>query len=188
MNIEEEFLNEVVETKTRSTRRKGINSKNKGSNAERELAHILNERFKGYTFARSVSSGAYTGGQNRGRAETLDESQLLVFAGDIRVPKNFNFTIEHKFYKSLDFYDLFNPSSKLFDWYSQSEADAKMVNKEPLLIVKTNNHKRIAFVNMSYLVKHPNINSNIVFIHKAKGCFWLEDLLKEPDSFFFEGE
>ena len=106
MNIEEEFLSEVetkIKTKPKA-RKKSINSKRKGSAAELDLAHILNERFQGYTFARSVQSGAYTGGFNQSRAEALTEEQKLVFSGDIRVPKNFKFTIEHKAYAEFDFF------------------------------------------------------------------------------------
>src|SRR5574344_1032974 len=115
MNIEEEFLTEV-ETKIKSRpspRKKGINSKRKGSAAELSLVHELNDRFKNYTFARSVQSGAYTGGFNQYRAEALTEEQKLVFSGDIRVPKNFKFTIEHKAYATLDFWELFNKGSNL---------------------------------------------------------------------------
>lgn len=186
MNIEDEFLNEVENNiKIKSTRKKSINSKKKGNHGELELVHILNERFPDYTFARSVMSGAYTGGSNSGRAEELTEEQKLIFCGDLRVPMSFKFTIEHKFYKEASFWDLFNKSSNLFTWYEQSETDAAKVNKEPLLIVKYNNKKRIAFVNMKYLIEN-KCSIKPVFIHNNKGCFWLEDLLSLQDDFFFE--
>lgn len=188
-SIEEEFLTNVVEDKTKNKRKKGINSKKKGNKGELELVHILNERFKDYTFARTVSSGAYTGGMNQHRAETLTEDQRLVFSGDIRVPTNFKFVIEHKFYSEASFWDLFNKSSDLYAWYEQSETDAKNVGKEPLLIVKYNNHKRIVFINVEFLVKSGIKNKKgitSVFIHENKACFWLEDVLKLDDEFFFD--
>ena len=184
MNIEEEFLTEV-ETKIKSRpspRKKGINSKRKGSAAELSLVHELNDRFKNYTFARSVQSGAYTGGFNQYRAEALTEEQKLVFSGDIRVPKNFKFTIEHKAYATLDFWELFNKGSNLYKWYDQSETDARNVGKKPMLVVKINNHKRIVFIKTEDMPK----DLPPVFIHENRGCFWLDDLFNLPDEYFFE--
>lgn len=184
MNIEDEFLNNVVEDKIKSTRKKGINSKRKGNSNELQCVYLLNKRFPNYTFARSVASGAYTGGMNQSRAETLTNEQKLVFAGDIRVPTNFKFTIEHKAYANASFWDLFNKSSDLYKWYEQSNTDAKNINKEPMLIVKYNNHKRIVFFNIDYLVSHKAPKP--IFIHENKGCYWFEDVLCWEDSFFFD--
>lgn len=181
-DLEKEFLSTIIETKTKSTRKKSINAKKKGNNGELELVHILNERFGDRTFARSVSSGAYTGGMNRSRADSLTEEQALVFSGDIRVPKNFKFTIEHKSYANFDFWWLFGEKSTLFSWYAQSESDAEAVNKKPLLVVKINNHKRICFVNLEDIPK----GANIIFAHNGKGCFNLEDFLNLKDEYFFE--
>lgn len=191
MNIEEEFLTEVettIKTKAKA-RKKSINSKQKGSNAEREMAHILNERFEGYKFARSVQSGAYIGASNESRAEDLSYEQKLVFSGDIRIPKNFKFTIEHKFYKEASFWDLFNEGSDLHQWFGQALHDARAVNKSPMLVVKYNNHKRIV-----YLLRDVDTNINPVFICKDEGtqeiwsCYNLDDLLKLDNKFFFEKE
>ena len=33
-----------------------------------------------------------------------------------------------------------------------------------------------------------NLETYAIFSHNGWYCFWLEDLLKETDSFFFEGE
>ena len=181
-DIEKEFLDNVIDEKHHPKKR--VNSKQKGNSFERNVAKLFSERFK-KPFARTVSSGAYTGGSNVKNASNLTEEQLLIFASDIRCPKDFAFSIECKSYKSLDFYDLFNESSHLFDWYNQSETDAKLLNKEPLLIVKTNQHRPIVFVGMDYLMRHPYSDKKPVFIHKYKACFWLEDLLTFSDSFFF---
>ena len=190
MNIEEEFLTEVettIKTKAKA-RKKSINSKQKGSNAEREMAHILTERFEGYKFARSVQSGAYIGASNESRAEDLSYEQKLVFSGDIRIPKNFKFTIEHKFYKEASFWDLFNESSDLHQWFSQALHDANAVKKMPMLVVKYNNHKRIVYLLEDYNVT----NINPVFAHRDSKtkkiwyCYNLDDLLELNDDFFFE--
>lgn len=178
-SIEEEFLTDVeTKVKTKSTKRKkSINSKKKGNHGELECVHILNDRFKEFTFARSVQSGAYTGGMNRARASTLTEEQMLVFSGDIRVPKEFNFTIEHKFYAEASFWDLFNDGSDLHAWMEQAQSDADAVGKQPMLVVKYNNKKRIVFIHQKPFEE--------VFSHRGWNCYWFEDLLKMNDDFFF---
>ena len=112
----------------------------------------------------------------------LTEEQKLVFSGDIRVPKNFKFTIEHKAYATLDFWELFNKGSNLYKWYDQSETDARNVGKKPMLVVKINNHKRIVFIKTEDMPK----DLPPVFIHENRGCFWLDDLFNLPDEYFFE--
>lgn len=187
-DIESEFLGTNVPDKQRSTRKKTINAKKKGNRGELDAVNILKERFKGQIFSRTMGSGNYTGGQNAKNAELLTEEQKLMFVSDIRTPKEFKFSIEHKFYASIDFYDLFNKSSDLHKWYEQAETDAKLLDRSPMLVVKTNQHKRIVFVKMDYLIRNPYIDNNkIVFIHEGWACLWFEDLLTAPDCFFFKG-
>ncbi len=194
MNLEEEFLNDVstsIKSHKKVDSKNRINSKKKkGNRGELELTHILNERFEGYTFARSVQSGAYIGQSNAYRANSMTEEQKLVFAGDIRVPINFKFTIEHKAYAEASFWDLFNESSDLHSWMKQAEHDAESVGKQPMLIVKYNNKKRIAYLKKNYVdsLDCSNLETYTIFSHNGWYCFWLEDLLKETDSFFFEEE
>lgn len=187
-NLEDEFLSEVETTiKTqKKKRKKGIQSKKKGNRGELELSHILNERFEGYTFARSVQSGAYIGQSNAYRANSMTEEQKLVFAGDIRVPINFKFTIEHKAYAEASFWDLFNESSDLHSWMKQAEHDAESVGKQPMLIVKYNFHERIVFlVDLSSDFPISSVFTT-TFNNKKWSCFYLKELLKMPNSFFFE--
>ena len=191
-NLEDEFLTEVETTiKTQKVKRKkGIQSKKKGNRGELELVHILNERFEGHTFARSIQSGAYIGQSNAYRANSMTEEQKLVFAGDIRVPINFKFTIEHKAYAEASFWDLFNESSDLHSWMKQAEHDAESVGKQPMLIVKYNFHNRIVYLKKNYVdsLDCSNLETYAFFEHNGWYCFWLEDLLKETDGFFFEEE
>ena len=130
-DIEKEFLSQVVPDKQRSIGTKRINGKKKGNRGELDCVNILKKRFPGKIFSRTMGSGNYTGGKNAYHAKTLTEEQILLFAGDIRCPKEFKFCIEHKFYAKIDFYDLFNKSSDLYKWYEQSETDAKLLNKFP---------------------------------------------------------
>ena len=155
-----------------------INSKNKGNSSERETAKILTERFKPHKFMRNVSSGATFGAGNRYRAYGVSEETKEVLSGDIITPKEFKFCVENKAYKSLDFWDLLNPSSDLFKWMEQCESDAKFSKKYPMLIVKINNHKRIVFVKEKL--------EGYYFECRGWYCYYLEELLNQPEDFFFE--
>ena len=192
-NLEDEFLSEVETTiKTQKTKRKkGINSKRKGNSAENEVRKILDERFSFTNFHRSPSSGAFVGGSNFYRKEELNKSQNLVFVGDVYCSReDFKFTIEHKAYAEASFWDLFNESSDLHSWMKQAEHDAESVGKQPMLIVKYNNKKRIVYLKKDYVdsLDCSNLETYAIFSHNGWYCFWLEDLLKETDSFFFEEE
>lgn len=188
-NLEDEFLSEVETTiKTqKKKRKKGINSKRKGNSAENEVRKILDKRFSFTNFHRSPSSGAFVGGSNFYRKEELNKSQNLVFVGDVYCSReDFKFTIEHKAYAEASFWDLFNESSDLHSWMKQAEHDAESVGKQPMLIVKYNFHERIVFLT--------DLNSDFpirsifttTFNNKTWSCFYLEELLKMPNSFFFE--
>lgn len=192
-NLEDEFLTEVETTiKTQKTKRKkGINSKRKGNSSENEVRKILDERFSFTNFHRSPSSGAFVGGSNFYRKEELNKSQNLVFVGDIYCSReDFKFTIEHKAYAEASFWDLFNESSDLHSWMKQAEHDAESVGKQPMLIVKYNNKKRITYLKKNYVdsLDCSNLETYAIFSHNGWYCFWLEDLLKETDDFFFEEE
>lgn len=192
-NLEDEFLSEVETTiKTqKKKRKKGINSKRKGNSSENEVRKILNERFSFTNFHRSPSSGAFVGGSNFYRKEELNKSQNLVFVGDIYCSReDFKFTIEHKAYAEASFWDLFNESSDLHSWMKQAEHDAESVGKQPMLIVKYNFHDRIVYLKKNYVdsLERSNLETYAIFSHNGWYCFWLEDLLKETDSFFFEEE
>lgn len=192
-NLEDEFLTEVETTiKTqKKKRKKGINSKRKGNSSENEVRKILDERFSFTNFHRSPSSGAFVGGSNFYRKEELNKSQNLVFVGDIYCSReDFKFTIEHKAYAEASFWDLSNESSDLHSWMKQAEHDAESVGKQPMLIVKYNFHERIVYLKKNYVdsLDCSNLDTYAIFSHNGWYCFWLEDLLKETDGFFFEEE
>ena len=189
-NLEDEFLSEVETTiKTqKKKRKKGINSKKKGNNNENECKKILNERFEGVTiFQRTPNSGAFVGGQNFYRKEQLNEEQNLLFVGDLYCNrKDFKFTIEHKAYAEASFWDLFNESSDLHSWMKQAEHDAESVGKQPMLIVKYNFHDRVVFLT-DLSSDFPILSAfTTTFNSKKWSCFYLKELLKMPNSFFFE--
>lgn len=188
--FEDEFLTEVETTiKTqKAKRKKGINSKKKGNNNENECKKILNERFEGVAiFQRTPNSGAFVGGQNFYRKEQLNEEQNLLFVGDLYCNrKDLKFTIEHKAYAEASFWDLFNEASDLHSWMKQAEHDAESVGKQPMLIVKYNFHERIVFlVDLNSDFPIPSVFTT-TFNNKKWSCFYLKELLKMPNSFFFE--
>lgn len=100
----------------------GNSSKNKGSGAERELARHFGKLFQG-SFIRSNNSGAYIGGKNVHRKDTLSANQTLSLKGDI-VPPDFmpKFVIEAKFYAEFRWHQLIHPAgSKMLDgWIRQT--------------------------------------------------------------------
>lgn len=161
-----------------------INSKQKGKSGERELCLILDKRFgEGKRiFFPTPSSGAWGGGQNRELREDMSWEQKITLVSDIMTPVDFKYVIEHKFYKNVSFYDLFNPSSNLNDWIDQVESDAAFVGKEPLLVVKTNNKPRFLFVKEKIFVPKFTYYRKDHHWH----CYWLNDFLELSTDFFFE--
>ena len=175
------------------------NSKKKGNRGENQLVHILCEHFGEGRFKRTPSSGAYTGGQNRDLAQNLPWEAKITLASDIITPSNFNFILEHKFYESMNFWDLFSDNSKWKEWAEQAEGDASFVNKQPMIVVKYNRHDRIALVKSTYLMskllQYGNISIRPMLFWSPSGgketysVTWLEDLLALPKDFWFtEGE
>jgi len=159
-------------------KKKKINSKSKGSRGELELCKILEKRFEDKSFLKTPASGAMFGGLNRKYASGIDENITTALVGDIIVPAEFKFTVEHKSYLEIAFWDLFNASSDLHSWMKQCQDDADFINKKPMLVAKFNNKKRIVFVKDKI--------DGYVFKHRGWYCLWFADLLKLDDNYFFE--
>ena len=80
----------------------GRKSKNKGKSYERDVANFLTELY-GESFTRVPYSGAFVGGQNIVRTETLSESQTRGFKGDIIPGPSFSkLVIEAKNYAEFN--------------------------------------------------------------------------------------
>jgi hypothetical protein len=180
MNIEEEFLADQVEQKIKpNKRKKTINQKKKGNAGELELVHILNERFSPFTFKRNFSSGSIFGASNFEKNAGIDESIITALKGDIICPPSFLFSIEHKFYKEFNFWDLVtNEKGNLPSWIEQCQRDALEAHRKPLLIVKVNNHPRIVFITEKL--------KEYKFEYNSWYCTILDDFLKLPNEFFFK--
>ena len=107
----------------------------------------------------------------------LSEEAKITLVSDIIVPTDFRFIIEHKFYNEPNFWDLFNAGSALNEWLGQAERDASFVFKEPLVVVKYNNKKRICYLKEKI--------DCYIFEYKRWYCCWLEDLLTYPDEWWY---
>ena len=95
-------------------------SKTKGSSFERDVAAYLSKIYE-LSFIRVPNSGAYIGGKNTARKETLDTSQVRSFKGDLIPPEGWvYFNAECKAYKDFPFHQLFSGNVKqLESWIDQ---------------------------------------------------------------------
>lgn len=90
-------------------------------NFERDIAEIFTEAF-GQKFYRVPGSGAFVGGKNKLRLETMTDGQKRLFSGDIIPPEELNgLAIECKTRKGFNFNQLFQNSNKeLNSWIDQT--------------------------------------------------------------------
>ena len=159
-----------------------INQKKKGNRNELECAKLFNKRF-GAGFARVPSSGAWSGGLNRMHRSDMSMEQKLTLVSDIMTPPDFRFTIEHKAYKSIKFWDLFSQKSYLNAWVDQVTSDADFVNRLPMIIMKFNNKPRIAMVN----IEPENWGFCWKDVHGVKWyCHWLSEFFTFDDNWWYE--
>lgn len=95
-------------------------SKNKGSSFERDVAKLLSDTF-GESFIRVTNSGAYIGGRNTHRKDTLSEAQIRHSKGDIVPGPSFGrMNAEAKNYADFPFHQLFTGSCRQLDtWIEQ---------------------------------------------------------------------
>ena len=94
--------------------------KAKGNSWERELASLLSSEFN-LPFQRVPNSGAFLGGSNAFRRDSLDAKQARIMTGDLIVPEELNhISFECKFYKSFDYHQLYNQNKQFEDWVQQA--------------------------------------------------------------------
>jgi len=119
-------------------------SKSKGNAFERAVADHLTEVF-GYNFERVPNSGAFVGGKNNQRYDSLSKSQQLIYEGDILVPDELHhMKIECKAYRDFSFHQLFSENKLLDSWIEQAYSKEKFW----FLIFKIN--RRGTFVLIDY--------------------------------------
>jgi hypothetical protein len=167
-----------------SVPKKKINCSVKGKANEREIVNILNKRFLDILsknpnwglFSRSIGSG------NRNFQVSLSNSAKQIFTSDLACPPTFKFTIESKAGYAVDLCSVFNGGHRILDEFIlQATADGEKSSRMPLILWKKNHQPRLAFINSIHLDKQ--------FEYSLKYKNWtiiaFNELLKEPDSFFF---
>jgi hypothetical protein len=120
--------------------------KNKGSGFEREVAKFLSTLYSA-SFNRAPGSGAFVGGVNVSRKNTLSSNQAKSFKGDIVPPDDWHhYNCEAKFYADFPFHLLLSGKcSQLDKWIAQmmEVADEGDLN---LLFMKFNRKGRYVAV------------------------------------------
>lgn len=114
-------------------------SKNKGSGWERQLCEQLKETFNG-NFQRVPNSGAFTGGLNFFRKETMSANQQKLMKGDI-IPPDFmeKFVIECKFYADFGFHKMLREANIQLDTWINQTIESANAEDFWILCIKLNN-------------------------------------------------
>ena len=154
------------------------NSRTKGNTFERQIAKLLNDRFKTEEFSRSPGSGAF--------ATTHKVPDHLKIYGDLLTPEKFKFCIEcKKGYNNQNLYSLYNYSSDIWKFIEQSEKDAEKCGRIPMVIFKQDRQPTLAIVPSNVPFEEP-IKYIEIHQHKAYRVYLFEELIKCWDSMWFD--
>ena len=128
----------------------GSKSKQKGNAFEREVATYMSKLYED-SFVRAAHSGAFIGGSNNHRKNTLSENQTKSFKGDIVPPDSWsNFNAEAKSYADFPFHLMLTGSCKILDtWIEQLMAVAEEDDCN-ILFMKFNRKGRYVAVQAKY--------------------------------------
>ncbi len=153
------------------SKKKRVNSKRKGSNFERKIAKILNERLDTKEFSRTPGSGAFATTH-----KNLPEN--LRIQGDLITPTSFPFVVECKNGYDVQLDDLFKRKSDFKSFISQAQKDASHANKEWMVIYQKTRRMAMVVVGKQYDVKPELVLDKSYFIYP------LNEFLKLPDKIF----
>jgi len=161
-----------------------VNGKSKGNSFERKIANLLSARFEPVTgisqaFRRNPDSGSFFGASNQKRKETHDLEHANF--GDLICPKNFNFSVECKFYKTGPSFSSIvkGKITQWDDWIGQAKQDAVNSKKNMMLIVKYNGVDEIVFVEKQVT------GSTLIITYKDVYGYRLDDYLQLNNQHFF---
>ena len=113
-------------------------SKNKGKSWERDVCLFLSDLYR-QSFIRVPNSGAFVGGKNEFRKETLSTEQIKLMRGDIVPPLHYPyFVAECKNYADFPFHQMVhNNSIRLLDeWIGQVMHDCNQEKDVWMLFIK----------------------------------------------------
>jgi hypothetical protein len=154
--------------------------KAKGNGWEREVADFLSNLY-GESFVRVPNSGAFIGGKNSHRKNTLSEEQIRGFKGDIIPGPSFpKLNLEAKFYKDFAFHQLYAGSNKQLDGWIEQIRDTCDETDFNILAMKFN--RKGAYV--AFEAKwRPQVNPGLSFMwyHGEKYDPWV---ITEFNSFW----
>ena len=153
------------------SKKKRVNSKRKGSNFERKIAKILNERLNTKEFNRTPGSGAFA-------TTHKGLPSYLKIQGDLITPSGFPFVVECKNGYDVQLDDLFKRKSDFFSFIKQAQGDAKAGKKEWMVIYQKTRRMAMVIVAKSYGVKPELVLNDAYFIYP------LNEFLKLPDEVF----
>ena len=156
-------------------------SKAKGSSWEREIAKFLSDLYD-ESFIRTPSSGAYVGGSNASRRDTLHEAQVRNFKGDIVPPPEWHFfNAEAKFYKDFAWHQLLTGKCSQLDLWIQQQYQAADNGDFNIMFLKFNRQGKYVAIEHKHLSKLRNLSSYTTYSSKATKSKWI---LCEFDEFF----
>lgn len=146
----------------------GRASKEKGKTWEREICKILGESLEG-NFIRVPQSGAFIGGKNVVRKESMDAGQIKVSKGDIVPPDDMPYlNIEAKNYADLEFHHVIDGKSKTLDsWIDQTETPAEPGDISFTIFKITRKGSWIVF--SESLKQNFDLSSYVVYKRDVKG-------------------
>jgi len=140
------------------SKKQRVNSKRKGSNFERKIAKLLNERFGTKEFSRTPGSGAFATTH-----KNLPEN--LRIQGDLITPTSFPFVVECKNGYDVQLDDLFKRKSDFKSFISQAQKDASHANKEWMVIYQKTRRMALVIVGKPYQVSTELVLDGRYFIY-----------------------
>lgn len=162
-----------------------VNGKQKGNKFERDIANMFSEHFAAYTgiekaFRRNPDSGSFFGGTNIDRKDVYDTEWAIY--GDLICPRNFNFSVECKHYKTPPTFTSIvkQKVSEWDEWIGQARQDAEASEKDMLLIIKYNNTEVFTFTDPHVL------DTDYVLEYNGAHMRPLKNIMEQKNSFFFD--
>jgi hypothetical protein len=124
--------------------------KAKGGAWEREVATYMSKLYES-SFVRAAHSGAYIGGTNNHRTETLSTNQVRSFKGDIIPPDTWTtFNAEAKSYKDFPFHQLPTGKCSVFDSWVKQLMDVAAEGDMNILFMKFTRKGKFVAVESKY--------------------------------------
>ena len=154
-------------------------SKIKGNSFERRVADFLTDLY-GEKFIRAPGSGAYVGGKNTHRKQSLHEAQIRNFKGDIVPGQSFpRLNAECKSYKDFPFHQLYSGNIKILDSWLSQLMDVSDQGDYNILFMKFNRKGEFVVTQQSTTITNKNQNYSH-YNSSEHGCWLIQDF----DSFW----